>query len=68
MFEQGGRYRHSNSLDVDIYVVKVHYPTPKRCIMKVLYINRNYQKGNMVIKHKADKVKFYPDHSMWRKV
>lgn len=67
-FKSGCRYRHKSCIDVDIYVVKAYYITPKRCVLRVLYINRNYQKGNFVIDQRPNRIKFYPNTMMWDRV
>ena len=53
MFKKGDRWRHVNSLDIDIIVTNVSYVGPEYVKLKVLYLNRNY---NSIIFPKAETV------------
>lgn len=66
-FKEGHRYRHKNCLDIDIYVLH-GYCEDDVAALEVLYLNRNYQNGNMIIDHRSEKVIFRPNYSMWEKV
>ncbi len=67
-FRAGCRYRHASCIDVDIHVVKVDYITPKRCVLKVIYINRNWRQGDFVIDYKPERVDFCPDMRLWKRI
>ena len=67
-FLKGGRYRHKHCLDVDMLICYVQYITANRVVIKVLYVNRNYQGGNMIIEPHPERIDFTPDMQLWSKV
>lgn len=48
-FTPGGRYRHINTLDVDLEILRIRYKGPKYIRADVAYINRNWQAGEFLI-------------------
>lgn len=51
---KGGLYRHSSTLDIDVYVVNVLYRGLDHSVFNVLYFNRNLD--NMLLFEKPDQV------------
>ncbi len=59
-FRKGERYRHKNCIDVDIEVIHEEVFHEDYTILKVFWLNRNYENGNYVINR--DKVKIKKEH------
>ncbi len=59
-FVRNGRYRHRNSLDLDILVKAIAYTGPKYTKMKVLFINRT--SSDLVISHAPSVVAVQHEH------
>lgn len=66
-FKTSSRYRHKNCIDVDIQVLDVHAEDSTITIMKILWLNRHWQKGNFVIDSDIIKVKS-SDYCNWSKL
>lgn len=65
MFRKHGRYRHINTLDVDLYVHKIGYVGPNYLKLRVSYVNRHngIVYGMETVKILREQIKYWSEVS-----
>lgn len=68
-FEKDGRYRHRDTLDIDMQVVEVLKRSPLGTKLSVLYFNRHWKKGEFLIDYRPEIVVVKSeDYAHWERI